>query len=144
MKWHWGNSLFTALGLFSAGMLFMVYNSFDVNTELVSHDYYAKEVSYQSTIDKSNNLKKHTANFKYQINENGVLIQFQPLKISQGQITFVRPSNKSLDFALPVGTDDKGVQLVPVGLLTSGKWKLTIDWEQNGIGFYQEETIVLP
>lgn len=144
MKWHWGNSLFTALGIFSAGMLFMVYNSFDVNTELVSHDYYAKEVNYQSTIDKSNNLKKHQANFKYQINKNGVLIQFQPLKISKGQVTFIRPSDKSLDFSLPIGTDEKGIQLIPSGLLTSGKWTLTADWEQNDIPFYQEETIFIP
>ena len=82
--------------------------------------------------------QQNTAAMKTQItgikNDMGYLLQFpegyDPQKI-KGSVFLYRPSNKQLDFELPLELTDPNL-LIPDNRLVDGRWNITIDWEYEG------------
>ena len=49
---NWGHKIIAVYVVFIAGMIFLVFKSSRQNIELVTEDYYAKELVYQQKIDE--------------------------------------------------------------------------------------------
>jgi len=134
MKINWGTGLVIGMALFIGFILFLVYRmTTDNNLEhdLVTEGYYQKEMELQDNIYAQQNtaaMEKQITGIK---NDMGYLLQFpegfEPQKI-KGKVFLYRPSNKQLDFELPLELTDPNL-LIPDNRMLDGRWNITIDWE---------------
>ncbi len=137
MKFNWGTGLVVGMILFIGFIVFLVYRmttDHNLNHDLVTEGYYQKEMELQQDIYAQQNsaaMEKQITGLK---NDMGYLLQFpegyNPEKIT-GRIFMYRPSNKQLDFDLPLNMTDLNF-LIPDQRLLEGRWNITIDWEYDG------------
>lgn len=147
MNINWG----TGIAIFSASFMLMilgfVVNSFQHRVDLVSADYYQQEIAHQQQINKVQQAERANMKVSHQIiasdGAGEVQIQF-PTATAKGNMLFFRPSNAKQDFKVAIAPTAEGKQNVRNALLTSGLWRIKIDWSNNGEAYYQELTLVMP
>ena len=144
---HWGVGLMIGMALFIVFILFFVYRmttDHNLDHDLVTERYYQKEMELQDDIY----AQQHTAAMEKQITgiktELGYLLQFPdnfaPQKIT-GSVFLYRPSNKQLDFQIPLELTNPNL-LIPDQRLLDGRWNITIDWIYEGKSFCFKKQIV--
>ncbi len=144
MKLNWGTSIAIIYGLFAITMVGFVIKSKSIDHSLVTDDYYAKDLAYQSQYDKLTNSQELANNLA--INKLAGEVQFLfPKEIQQasGNILFYRADDKGKDFSVEIAPDANGQQLVPTAQLTPGRWKVKVDWQAGGKSFYKEQVVIL-
>ncbi|MDW5288197.1 FixH family protein [Formosa sp. PL04] len=147
MKINWGTGIIIAFVLFIGFIMYFVVNMLTgdrFNHDLVVEDYYKQELSLQNEIDKEQNAQTLAENLSWEHTNEGILIQF-PESISEtqisGTVTLYRPSNKTLDFQLPIVLNNHTV-LIPKDKLVDGRWNLTVDWKNNGSSYLYKQHLV--
>ncbi|PKQ65779.1 hypothetical protein BZG02_01865 [Labilibaculum filiforme] len=144
-KMSWGTKLAIGASIYVIGILIFVGFSTTQKINLVSKDYYPKEVEYQQQINKLKNAKELKENIQI-IQENGKLqIQFPANMHNQvkGEIIFYRPADYESDIKTDIEIDENGLQELDTKQLLKGMYTIKIDWEHNGIGYYKEESVYL-
>lgn len=145
MKFTWGTGIFLAFVAFIAFIMYFVVLSFRdpaSNHDLVTEDYYRKELEYQADLDAAGNLAKAGGGMQVQITEDGLLVSFprymDPGKIN-GTVSLYRPSNKQLDFKGPIQLSERQL-LIPKSRLLDGRWDIRLEWTYEGKPYlYQEK-----
>ncbi len=118
------------------------------NVELVTDNYYSKEASYQREIDKRNraeNLKESIV-FNLEQSENRLEINFPDgvnKRQIKGRIYIYRPSDRSLDFNIPVSASDNLKQIIPLDSFKKGLWRIRINWSMENENFLSEYKFTL-
>ncbi len=147
MKINWGTGIVLAFIAFISFILyFVVRMSMDdrANHDLVTKEYYKRELAYQNEIDASENAAKMGAKLKVVKSEEGLTIffpnQFEPNKI-KGTVSLYRPSNKHLDIDFPISLS-KTHLLIPDNRLVDGRWDINVKWEYKGKTFLHKEKLV--
>lgn len=146
MKINWGTAIVLAfIGFISFIMYFVVNMGTDSKYEhdLVTEDYYQKELKYQDDIDKIENAKKLDQNISWKKTDNGILLTFPKslnLKDIKGVVFLYRPSNKQLDFEIPISLSNHNL-LIPDNRLLGGRWNIIIDWDYQGDHFMYKKEI---
>jgi hypothetical protein len=56
-------------------------------------------------------------------------------------VSLYRPSNKKLDFEVPISLSSPHL-LIPKSNLVGGRWDISIDWSYEGKEFLSKETIL--
>ena len=140
MKINWGTGLVIGMALFMGFILYFVYQistDNNLNHDLVTEGYYQKELELQDNIYAQQNtaaMEKQITGVK---NDMGYVLQFpegyDPAEI-KGKVFLYRPSNKQLDFELPLKLSNPNL-LIPDNRLVDGRWNITIDWEYEGKSF---------
>ena len=137
MKLNWGTAIVIAfIGFIGFIMFFVVRMSTDdkYNHELVADDYYQQELEYQNDIDKVENAKTLSEEISYAKTDEGLLLSF-PKEIDQlkieGKVFLIRPSNKQLDFEMPISLSNHYL-LIPDNRLLDGRWNMKIEWTESG------------
>lgn len=145
MKLHWGNYIAIFFTCFVLFILFMVYKTFSINTELETEDYYAKEIAYQEKIDKLSNTQRLHAAVKIIETEDSVQFIFPDAYADSaitGKIRLYRPSDVSKDLEFPVILSESK-QNYTKEHLDKGMYVVHIDWKANAVPFYTEEKIYI-
>mgnify|MGYP000176857450 CR=1 FL=1 len=145
MKINWGTAIVIAfVGFISFIMYFVISMSTDkkFDHDLVTEDYYQQELKYQEDIDKIENSKKLNENISWIKTEQGILLSF-PKNLSpeniKGNVFLYRPSNKQLDFEMPISLSNHNL-LIPDNRLLDGRWNIKVDWNYNTDAFmYKNE-----
>jgi hypothetical protein len=146
-KFSWGKAIIMIYVVFVLGIAFLVYTSVTKTIDLVTPNYYEKEIKYQQQIDKINNAGRLENKLITRLSGGNYVIVFPDDSMQEnplsGEITFYRPSDAKKDFKLPLtpGIDMK--QVVNTEMLEKGLWKVSIDWNKDGIDYYSEEKIVI-
>lgn len=146
-KFSWGIGIIALYGSFMLGIALLVYISVTRHIDLVTPNYYEKEIKYQQQIDKINNTVKLENKLTTEIMNGSYVIVFPDHSTEEhlltGEITFYRPSDAKKDFKLPLdpGVDLK--QVINTDKLEKGLWKVSIDWSKNGVDYFSEEKIVI-
>ena len=137
MKFNWGTGIVLAFIAFIAFIMYFVVLSFRdpaSNHDLVTEDYYQKELEYQEDLDAAKNLEEAGGGMRIQVLEEGIIIRFpeymEPGEID-GTVSLYRPSNKRLDFKTPIQLSERQL-LIPRSSLLDGRWDLRVDWEYQG------------
>lgn len=141
----WGTKLGIGASIYVIGVLCFVGFSTTQKINLVSKDYYPKEVEYQKQIDKLKNTKVLEETIYISQEKGKVQFQF-PKKMHSnvsGEIVFYRPADYESDLKYPIAIDTNGFQTLGTEHLLSGKYTIKIDWKHNGVEFYMEEGIYL-
>ncbi|MFD2100723.1 FixH family protein [Flagellimonas iocasae] len=147
MKINWGTGIVLAFIGFITFILYFVFRmSTDdrANHDLVTEEYYKKELTYQQDIDASKTADEFNANLNVEKSEEGLTIvfpeRFDPAKIT-GIVSLYRPSNKHLDTDFPISLS-KTHLLIPDNRLVGGRWDITVKWQYEGKTFLHKEKLV--
>lgn len=143
----WGTKIAMLYIGFVSLIIFMVVLSMNQKIELVSSDYYARELKYQDKIDEMNNANDLQGTVEHTISANGVILNFPETfkgKKVNGEILFFRPSDASKDFKTEIKLDTEGNQVIPANALSKGMYKLQIGWSTDNKNYFIEKVIVIP
>ena len=147
MKWNWGTGIALAILSFISFILYFVITmSTDkkYSHDLVTEEYYAKEMAYQNEIDAETNTQNISGKIDSRKVSNGWQItfpeEFDPSKIN-GIISLYRPSNQQLDFELPLVFNEHQFR-IPDKNLIGGRWNITIQWTYEEKTYMYKQKIV--
>jgi len=147
MKFNWGTGLAIWLVLFIGFILYFVIR---ISTEkkydydLVTEEYYQKEMVFQKEMDdqeNSNSLESQISGTKTV--EGWMLIFPKNIDYSKvtGKVILYRPSNKKLDFEIPLKLSDSSL-LIPDERLLPGRWNTIVRWKYEGEDYLYKNEIV--
>ena len=143
----WGTKIAILYSAFALLIITMVIMCVSQKVDLVSDDYYDKEVAYQGRINEINNANTLSEKVTTAFINNGIEITFpeeMKSKIETGNMLFFRPSDKTKDFSVPVKLDDKAAQFVAGSNLQKGMYKLQIGWKADNKNYFSEQVVVIP
>jgi len=148
MKINWGTGIAFTFVLFAAGMILLVVLCMQQPPDLVSADYYNREVAFQQQIDKATNTNglSNPLRISFDAKQQQVTIVFpdeMKNKSINGMLHFFKPDNSALDFHIAVQPDQYLTQLVTTNAMKSGLWHIKADWNCGDKGYYQQESIVV-
>ncbi|QTD36937.1 FixH family protein [Polaribacter batillariae] len=134
MKFNWGTGIVVAIVAFISFILYFVITmSTDKSFthDLVTDKYYQEELKFQDKIDAQKNASSLKENIKVTKTKEGLKVEFPEAftpKDIQGKVFLYRPSNKHLDFEIPISIS-KTYLLVPEKRLVDGRWNMTVSWK---------------
>ncbi|GIM58221.1 FixH family protein [Capnocytophaga canimorsus] len=134
MKINWGTGIVLAFVFFIAFILYFVIQmstNKKYDHELVTEEYYKKELAFQESLQKENKTQKDHMTVKIEIGERGLSLNFPNQKDIQGFVNFYRPSDKSKDFQLPIQVHT-GQMFIPMEQLAQGRWNVQINYVWQG------------
>lgn len=144
---NWGTGIVLAFIGFIAFILFFVIRmNMDqrADHDLVTEEYYKQELEYQKEIDAEKNARSLGGALKYERTEEGLYVTL-PEKLqksnSEGTMSLYRPSNKHLDFDLPIRLS-KAHLLIPDNRLLDGRWDIKLQIEHEGKNYLFKDKIV--
>ncbi|RKS53685.1 FixH protein [Gillisia mitskevichiae] len=147
MKINWGTGMVLVLLAFISFIMYFVVTMLtnkDYDQDLVVEDYYKAELHYQEDIDAEENalaLKKNV----YILNENGswkvILPKAFNLEEIEGAIHLYRPSNKILDFEIPLSNLDSHEITIPKEKMISGRWNIMVNWTYENVEYLFKKEI---
>lgn len=119
------------------------------SVDLVSEDYYERELAYQDRIDsrqRALDLAERPA-WEHQDPARQLVLKFpneQAVRLQQGELIFYRASDKDLDRRVPLALDANGSQAIATAAMPAGLWQLQLHWTMDGEAYYLEEALILP
>ncbi len=146
MKINWGTGIVLAFVGFISFILYFVVRMNSENRakhDLVTEEYYKAELGYQKEINDVTNAYKLTNKLAVDKTKDGLLIVFpkdQDFNKITGKVFLYRPSNKQLDFSLPISLS-KTHLLIPDKRLLDGRWNIKIDWQYNNNSYLYKSEI---
>ena len=149
MKFNWGTKIAILYIGFVVATLALVFWAMTQRVDLVTDNYYDKELKYQEQIERiqrTKNLNKKTS-IEYQGRE--IIINFPAIpdkNISSDKniILFYNPSNPARDLKILISTDSLGTQKIPTEKISKGFWKIKLNWVSFGKEYYDEAMINIP
>ena len=142
---NWGYRILMVYAVFVLGILFLVFKSSSQKMDLVTTDYYAKELKYQQKIDESNRTNNLSAPLICELKENVLIISFPKDftgKDITGEATLYCPSDEGKDAVQKFSIRDVPL-VVPVPLVEKNAYELHLSWQVDGWNYYYEKKIVV-
>jgi len=114
----------------------------DIN--LVSDDYYKKELRHQEKISYIENANQLQIRPEISIEGSVVKVSFSDFdKIEKGELMILRPSDNKLDRRFRLESSPATVQQFPLSEWSKGLYRASMQWTMEGKEFYIEKVIVL-
>jgi|SRR5690606_18485155 len=146
LKLNWGTGIVLA---FIAFMSFILYFVITINTDsaydhdMVTESYYKKELAFEKQRNKEQKAKDLGLDLLVNKTENGLVVSF-PEKLDasgiSGSVFLYRPSDKQLDFELPISLSGSSL-LIPGQSLSGGRWNIEISWAYSNEEYFYQEAI---
>jgi len=148
MKINWGTGIVIAFTLFMSFILYFVIkvqSNSKYDNELVVEEYYKHDAKFGDEMVRIQNAQNLVEKPQI-INEAGEIKiifppQFEPKKI-KGKVSLYRPSNKKLDFEVPISTSSPTL-LIPKSRLVGGLWDITLAWQYDGKDYIYKQNIYI-
>ncbi|MEO5892523.1 MAG: FixH family protein [Ferruginibacter sp.] len=142
---NWGHKIIIVYVVFVAGMAFLAYKSSTQNIELVTEDYYAKELLYQQKIDEVKRTSSLSEPVNIEFLNHQLRIHF-PKDFTAKQITgeavLYCPSDKKKDRYQQFSVTDSAVKIrVPENY--KGLHYVKINWSSEGKSYYFEQKLII-
>ncbi len=141
----WGYKILLVYGIFVTGILFMVFKSSSQKMDLVTTDYYAKELKYQEKIDEAGRTNALSEPLRYDVKDNRMQIHF-PKDFAGKKISGIAelycPSNEDRDVTKEFAIQDAVLEMV-IPAINRGQYELHITWQVEGVSYYFEQKLFL-
>lgn len=109
---------------------------------LVEEGYYEKGLDYESIIEHQRNVDNHNAQPEISVKDNYLEFLFKG-ENNKGEIILQRPSDQTLDKAIPFSTSSSRYTL-SLKDFRKGAWEIQVIWEQDDIPFFFRKKIYIP
>ena len=146
MKFNWGTGIVIGMLCF---MIFILQYVIRVQTdskfdnELVTEQYYEKEIEVDDNYQKEKNLNELGNKFNVSAVSEGIFIQFPEdfdYHNIQGNISLYRPSDQKMDTNISIELSSSAM-LIPKNALADGRWDIIIDWQYKGNQYYTKQSL---
>ena len=142
---NWGKKIALVYVGFVILIITMVVFSMRQKIDLVSPDYYAKELNYQSDINKISNAKALEMPMECIVLGDVIVIAFpknQLEKTITGQVLVYKPSDNKSDRIFKFDTNT-GKYDISTKDFAKGMYKIKVDWGVDNVEYQTETVIVL-
>lgn len=143
-KFNWGWGIALVYGTFVLFMLALVYRSTLTREELVTEDYYGKELKYQEQIDKQKRADSFKQPLQWKVENRKVELTF-PSEVAGKQVKadvmFYRPNNSKQDFNVSCAPNASGICAIASDKFEKGVYKIQVEWSADGVAYYNEGQI---
>lgn len=146
MKFNWGTGIVIAFILFVGLVISTGVYLMNQDVQLVSDDYYDKEIAYQQHIDNVARTVELSSEETILFDGSLITVKLPPeisAKNISGEIYFYRPSDSKLDIRLPFSPDANKQQIIPLVKLQKGFWRVQFSWKADDKNYYSEKAIVV-
>ena len=143
IKLNWGVGAFSLFGAFVLMMLSFVYITLQQNIDLVTEDYYEKEVDFDNLQREKANAIRLPEQVTWLI-ENDQFVITIPNDSSPSHrvsVVFYKTSDKSLDRKYEFKQTSDSKLHVPLQDLAQGMYQLQVRWTTEKSKYYHEEGI---
>lgn len=143
MSWGYRITIvYLAFAAFMIGMVTLCILQDDIF--LVDKEYYKEELKYQDKIDKISTASRLRVPIKMQHQGSELVITYPPEALpSGGDLWLFRPSDARLDKHMAATASEGGVQTIPLSALAPGLWRVKLDWQSGGKGYFYERELSL-
>ncbi len=144
---NWGWKIAVGYSSFVLFILYMVYRASGVDFQLVTDDYYNKEMAFQRQMENADAARKAGHGVEVIVVGDKLAIHFNPFDNEAktgGEVHFFRPSDQALDRIFDWVVDENGMMYVDRGEFVRGLYTFKLDAEYNGNGIYIEKPVFLP
>ena len=142
---NWGHKIIGVFIIFVAGMLLLVYKSSKQNNDLVTEDYYGKELIYQQKIDEAKRTASLSAPVNIKLISQQLIITFPndfAGKKINGDATLYFPADETKDIQQQFSVTG-GVVNITVPASYHGLHYVKINWAVEGVKYYYEHKIII-
>jgi hypothetical protein len=145
-KLSWGTGILISIIVFMSITILTGIYLMNQDVQLVTENYYEKDLKYQNQIDKLNRTAALEENVEIKFDGSAVEIifpeSFQNKRIS-GEVYFYRPSERKKDFKIPLTLTPDLKQIIPVTRIDKGFWRIKLNWNMEGKEYYNERAITI-
>lgn len=147
MKINWGTAIVIAFSIFISFILYFVIkvqSDSKYDNDLVVEEYYKYDANFGDEMKRVQNAEDLVAKPLISLTTTGVTIVFPDTfvpKNIKGKVSLYRPSNKKLDFEIPISLSDATTLLIPKKSLAGGRWDINMEWQYGGKSYLSKETI---
>lgn len=141
---NWGKSIVLSFVLFAVfiGVLVTVCVRQDIS--LVTRDYYAEDLDYQSQMDRERNTEQLSQKPEIELVDNQSLrVAFDFSKVNAGKLVLYSPSDIKQDKTFKLEATSSPFQIFSLGSLKKGNYTIKMTWTANGKEFYFEKSIYI-
>jgi len=146
IKWNWGTGIAVFIAFFMLMNVAILVFAFGEKVDLVTVNYYEKELRYQDEIDAQQKTLQLSENVDVKYQDQHISCQFHKNftgKGITGNIFLYRLSNSSKDLKIVLQPDSTGEQIFSTKQLLKGLWKAQIKWTLNNISYSDEKIIFI-
>jgi hypothetical protein len=148
MKINWGTSIVIAFALFMTFILYFVFqvqSNSKYDNDLVVEEYYKHDAHFGEEMIRIQNANNLVQKPIITVSKLGITIvfpnDFEPKNI-KGKVSLYRPSNKKLDFEVPISLSNPTL-LIPISNLVGGRWDINMEWQYSGKQYLTKEIIYI-
>ena len=142
---NWGYKILIVYAVFVVGILFLVFKSSSQKMDLVTTDYYEKELKYQQKIDETNRVNALLSPVTCEIKNNELVINF-PKDFSgknlTGEATLYCPSDEDNDATQKFNIVDAPL-IVRIPSIKKNAYELHLTWQSGELNYYFEKKIFI-
>jgi len=145
-KLNWGWSILLVYLTFMLIFLFAFYRSFKEleSNELVTQDYYEKELVYGDVINKRQHADTMRIPVKIFQKQKKLIIKFPPyIDKAEGKILLYKPDNSKLDSNISLQLDDSKQQIINSSKLIPGRWNISVEWQTKKVPYLVEQKMTI-
>ena len=148
MKFNWGTGVVIAFALFMSFILYFVFkvqSNSKYDNELVVEEYYKHDAHFGDEMVRVQNAHDLAQKPSIQYTLEGILVTFPEVFIPneiKGNVSLYRPSNKKLDFEVPISLSGHTL-LIPKKSLVGGRWDINMEWQYEGKSYLTKEIIYI-
>lgn len=147
MKFHFGHGVAVVLSLFALMLAWFMMRAIANAEELVTDNYYEKELLFQQDIDKLERAVAHGEVVLMEVKDQKLRITFPEVlrgKVITGTLEMMRPSDARADQLVAVKADHDGIFVIPVSDWMRGLYRARLDWRVDGEDHLSEQQLVVP
>ena len=146
-KNHWPLGIVVVIVTFLLVMFTVAGYLMTQDVNLVTEKYYEKELAYQARIKAIERTQALGKEAGIETAAGALIVQYPKSMASstaEGRVLLYRPSDRTADRSLTIAADTAGRQVIPFGTLTSGLWRIQVQWTLRGDEYYLEQPFMVP
>ncbi len=147
IKWNWGTGIALVYTTFAVAIIGFVVHSFKQRIDLVTPDYYAKELIFQEQIEKEQRTRALASPLVWEQKTDLLSLQFPTLPgVSEyaADVEFFSPVDATLDHQIQVQATSDRKAWLSLSRLKPGRYIMKVNWRANETAYYSEGIIVIP
>ncbi|MBK7867464.1 MAG: FixH family protein [Ignavibacteriales bacterium] len=145
-KLNWGHGIAIFLIIFLMLNVAAVLYTFSQDVELVTDNYYEKELKYEEQLIQERRGMDLSDSLKIELDKLNLVINYPESLLKQnikGNIHLYRPDQKKFDYNMKIEHDSTGEQIINMAGKAPGKWKISITLNDGSLDYIFKKDIYL-
>ena len=147
MKFHFGHGVAITLTAFAILLGWFLYRAISISEDLVTEDYYGKELRFQNDIDMLERAAAHGESVRMETAGNQLHLTFPSAMKGEeitGTLELMRPNDARADQLVAVVADTAGTCMISTADWPRGLYRARLDWRAQGEDHLSEQRLVVP